>query len=40
MKDEDHPELAAMGTQAWVRKLRDEKSPRQRRIQERLDAAE
>ncbi len=25
-KDEDHPELAAMGTEAWVRKLRAETS--------------
>ncbi len=25
-KDEDHPELAAIGTEAWVRKLRAETS--------------
>lgn len=28
-KDEDHPELAAMGTEAYVRQLRQEWSARQ-----------
>ena len=27
-KDEDHPDLAAMGTEAWVRALRDEAEDR------------
>lgn len=35
MKEEDHPEFTE-GTQAWVRKLREGKSDRQRRIEERL----
>ena len=32
-KDEDHPELAAMGTDAWVRALRDRKSERSRSME-------
>ncbi len=27
-KDEDHPDLAALGTQAWVRKIRQEDEER------------
>jgi len=31
-KDEDHPELAQLGTAAYVRQMRQAKSPRQKRI--------
>ena len=35
-KDEDHPEIAAMGTAAWVRSQREEKSERQLRLEEKF----
>lgn len=35
-KDEDHPEIAAMGSAAWVRSLREEKSERQLRLEEKF----
>jgi hypothetical protein len=35
-KDEDHPEIAALGAAAWVRQQRDEKSERQRDLEEKL----
>jgi hypothetical protein len=34
-KDEDHPELAALGTNEWVRRLRYESDARLRRLEER-----
>jgi hypothetical protein len=33
-KDEDHPELVAMGTAAWVRAMRQEKRVRMRSIED------
>lgn len=33
-KDEDHPDIAAMGSAAWVQQLRHEKSERQLRLEE------
>ena len=36
-KDENHPEIAEKGTPAWVRSLRDEKSERQLRLEEKLE---
>jgi hypothetical protein len=35
-KDEDHPELARLGTAAYVRKMRSTKSERQKRIERKL----
>jgi hypothetical protein len=36
-KDENHPEIVEMGSAAWVRSLRDEKSERQSHIEEMLE---
>ena len=38
-KDEDHPELAKLGTAAYVRKLRSGKSERQKKIERKLAGA-
>ncbi len=35
-KDEDHPELARLGTAEYVRQMRRGKSPRQKRIARKL----
>jgi hypothetical protein len=35
-KDEDHPQLARMGTSAYLRKMRTSKSARQKAIARRL----
>jgi hypothetical protein len=37
-KDEDHPEIAAMGTAEWVHALRNEPSVRLKARDENLDA--
>ncbi len=34
--DANHPEIAAMGSAAWVHQLRREKSDRQRQLDERM----
>jgi hypothetical protein len=34
--DDNHPDIAAMGSAAWVRRQRDEKSDRQRRLDEKM----
>jgi hypothetical protein len=40
MKDEDHPELAAMGTAAWVRQQRHGWDARAQRLREHEDSSE
>ena len=35
-RDEDHPDIAALGTAEWVRGLRNEKSARQIEIEKRF----
>ncbi len=35
-RDEDHPELAAMGTVAWLKKQREPDEERLRRLHERM----
>lgn len=35
--DENHPEIASRGAAAWVRAQRDEKSDRQRHLEEKLE---
>jgi hypothetical protein len=35
--DENHPEIAASGAAVWVRSQRDEKSDRQKRLEEKLE---
>jgi len=40
MKDEDHPDLASMGTQAWVRKLRAPDEESLQRLHERMNATD
>jgi hypothetical protein len=39
-KDEDHPELAAMGTQAWLEKMRAPGEERLRRLHDRMRQAD
>jgi hypothetical protein len=39
-KDEDHPELAALGTNEWVRNLRYESDARLRRLEDREEQME
>jgi hypothetical protein len=39
-RDEDHPELAARGTEAWVRQLREEWSARQSLVDSRNEDEE
>lgn len=33
-RDEDHPDIAAVGTAAWVHNLRHQRSPRQQHLDE------
>jgi hypothetical protein len=40
MRDEDHPELAAMGTQAWVKTMRSGDEERLRRLHARDEPSE
>lgn len=35
-KDKDHPELAKLGTEAYVRKMRSGKSERQKKVESKL----
>jgi len=39
-KDEDHPELAAMGTQAWLKSQRAPDEERLRRLHQRMRQAD
>ncbi|WP_089409079.1 hypothetical protein [Granulicella rosea] len=40
MRDEDHPELAALGTDEWVRKMRAGWEPRRQSVLEALESDE
>lgn len=40
MRDEDHPELAAMGTQAWVKMMRSGDEERLRRLHADVEPVE
>jgi hypothetical protein len=39
-RDEDHPELVALGTDGWVRQKRSEWDDRAKRVRERMESGE